>query len=327
MTAAILHRYGPPDVVTLAKLPAPVPRPGEALVRVTAAAVTLGDARIRAARVPAGMSLMLRLAFGLTGPRRPVLGMNFAGVLRTAAAGLAPGARVMGVTGMRLGAHAEQVALPADRLLPIPQGMTDAEAAAFFFGGLTAADFLIDKAGLQPGQRLLVNGATGEVGCAALQIAHHLGAQVTAVARAENHAFARDLGADACHDYRSGPPVGTWDAILDVKGTLPMAQAKGLLAPGGVLMPVTATLAQMLGAALRPRRGGRRITGTLSAEGPQAMRRLLDLHEKGAFRPIVGATFPFANIRDAHALADSGHKRGTAVVLMDQATDTAMAAK
>ena len=321
MKAALARRYGPPDVVELADIPNPVAKPDDVVVRVTAAAVTLGDVRIRAARAPGrGMSLMLRMAFGLTGPRRPVLGMNFAGV--------APdGTRVMGVTTMRLGAHAESVALPADRIQPIPDGLDEAEAAAFFFGGLTAMDFLIDKAAMRRGQSLLVNGATGEVGVAALQIGQALGVSTTAVCRAENHGFARQMGAADCHDYRDGPPKGQWDAILDVHGSLPFARASTLLAPGGVLLPVTATLGQMLGAALRPRRGALRVTGGVTADTPAAMSRLVDLYRQGAYRPHVGASFAFDMIRKAHALADSGHKRGSVVVLFDQATETAIPAK
>ncbi|MCB6178751.1 NAD(P)-dependent alcohol dehydrogenase [Rhodobacter sp. Har01] len=326
MKAALCRHYGPPEGVKIANHPRPIPRGDQALVRVTAAAVTLGDARLRAARVPAGMGPLVRLAFGLRAPRHPVLGMNFAGIL--AQDGPFPqGTRVMGVTGLRGGAHAEYVAAAADRLFPIPQGLTDAEAAGFFFGGLTAASYLLDKARLAPGTRLLVNGATGEVGCAAIQIAAHAGAQLTATARAENHGFARSLGAIETHDYRQGLPQGPFDVILDVAGTLPWARAKPLLAPGGTLLLVTASLWQTLGALLRPRRGSHRVAAGVALDTPAAMARLLRLHAEGAFRPVIGASFPFADIAKAHALADSGHKRGSGVVLMDQATATAMAAK
>jgi NADPH:quinone reductase-like Zn-dependent oxidoreductase len=161
-----------------------------------------------------------------------------------------------------------------------------------------------------------------------LQIARHLGAATTAVCRAENHALARSLGAAACHDYRIGPPCGEWDAILDIAGTLPWARARALLAPGGVLMPVTASLGQMLGAALQPRRGGRRITGATTSDGPAALARVLDLARAGVLVPVIAARLPLSGIAKAHALVDSGHKRGSVVVVVtDQATETAMAAK
>jgi NADPH:quinone reductase-like Zn-dependent oxidoreductase len=335
MLTAETRRYGPPDVIDLVDRPVPQPRPGEMLIRVTAAPVTRGDARIRALNVPAGFGPILRLVFGLRGPRARVQGMEFAGRVVSVApatradAPFAPGDRVFGLTGLRGGTHAEYLCLPATatatgggRVLKIPPTLSDAQAAAFFFGGLTAADFLIDKARLAAGERLLVNGASGAVGVAAVQIARHLGARITAVCSACNHALVRSLGADAVHDYRDGPPRGTWDVVMDVAGTLPFDPAR--LSPGGRHLPVTATLAQTLGQALRPRRQGRTITGGVIADTRPAMLRLIDLHAKGAFRPVVGETLPFARIRDAHARVDTGHMAGSMVVLMDgTATGTA----
>lgn len=317
MKAAVVRAYGGPDVVRIETCPAPTPRDGQVRVTVSAAAVTRGDARIRAADAPAGLAAGMRLAFGLRRPRRPILGMFFSGRLAAPAAGLPAGARVLGNCGMAMGAHAEELAIDPDRLLPIPDGLGDAEAAALLFGGLTAADFLLDKAGIAPGARLLINGATGEVGCAAVQLARFSGAAITAVCRSENHDFARDLGADDVHDYRDGAPRGQWDVVMDIAGTLPWRQAEALLAPGGMLLPVTASLGAMIGGALRPNRvGRRRISGTTSADGPDAMRRLLDLHNRGALRPVIGAALPFADIGKAHALAGSAHKRGSVVVTM-----------
>lgn len=315
MKAAVIRAYGGPEVVRIETLPAPTPRKGQVSIAVSAAAVTRGDARIRAADAPPGLSAGLRLAFGIRRPRQPVLGMFFSGRLAGAAAGLPPGARVFGNTGMAMGAHAEELTVDPARIFPIPDDLDDAEAAALFFGGLTAADFLIDKARIASGARLLINGATGEVGCAAIQIARFSGAEITAIGRAENHGFARDLGAYHVHDYRDGVPKGQWDLVMDIAGTLPWKQAKALLAPGGMLLPVTASLSAMIGAMLRPNRGGqRRISGTASADGPDAMRRLLDLHSSGALRPVVGAMLPFEDIEQAHTLAESGHKRGSVVV-------------
>lgn len=314
MLTAETRRYGPPEVIDLVSRPDPIPKPGEVLVRVTAAPVTRGDARIRALDVPAGFGPILRLAFGLRGPRAKVQGVEFAGRVVTGAGDFAPGRRVFGITGMAGGAHAEHLCIAASgRILPIPESLSDAEAAAFFFGGLTAADFLIDKAGLHPGERLLVNGATGAVGVAALQIARRLGAQVTAVCSAPNHDFALGLGADAVLDYRDGPPRGVWDVVMDVAGTLPFDP--GVLSPGGRYLPVTASLAQTLGQALRPRRQGRRLTGGVISDSLPAMQRLVRLHSEGAFQPVVGQTLPFARIRQAHALAGGGHKRGSVVLL------------
>ena len=317
MKAAVVRAYGGPEVVRIETVAEPVGRAGQVTVVVRAAAVTRGDARIRAAEAPPGLSAGLRLAFGLRRPRQPILGMFFCGRLAEACAELPAGTRVVGNAGMAMGAHAERLVIGPERIFPVPEGLDDVQAAGLFFGGLTAADFLIDKGRVGQGTRLLINGATGEVGCAALQIARSLGAEITAVCRAENHDLARDLGAHHLLDYRDGAPSGQWDVVMDVAGTLPWARAAGLIAPGGRLLPVTASLGAMLGAALRPNRSAqRRISATTSGDGPAAMRRLLDLFERGALQPVIGATLPFDEIVTAHRRAESGHKRGAVVVVM-----------
>jgi len=321
MRAATCRRYGPPEVISLTTLPRPDPKPGAVLVQVMAAGVTTGDARLRAASAPRGMGLLLRLAVGLTAPRRLVPGREFAGVIAATGAnvtGFAPGDAVFGITpGLRLGAHAEYVTLPANGLLrALPASLSMAEGAAFCFGGLTAADFLFDQMALARGARLLVVGATGAVGSAAVQIARHHGAQVTALAGAENLALARELGAGQAMDYRKGLPKGPFDAILDIPGVITAAQAVSLLAPGGRLGRVTATLGQTLAATLRP--GGSARAGVVG-ETPAALDRLLALHAAGAYRPLIGASLPFDEIVAANALASSGHKLGNVVVTLPPA--------
>jgi NADPH:quinone reductase-like Zn-dependent oxidoreductase len=321
MKAALCRRYGPPARVTIEEVFDPVPGPGEVLVAIQAAGLTSGDARIRGARAPGGMGPVIRLVFGLRGPRRAVLGREYAGRVVALGAGVtrfAVGEPVFGITdGMRMGAHAEQVGVKADGLiLPRPDSLSVREAAGFFFGGLTAADFLLDQCALQPGERVLVVGGTGAVGSAAIQIARGHGAHVTALAGADNLALARELGADAALDYRTDSAPGPFDVILDVPGVLPDALTR--LAPGGRLGLVTADLASMLGAMLRPTRaGGRRLCANVIKETPQAMARLMALHDTGAYRPLLGAHFPLSEIARAHAQADSGHKRGNLVIEME----------
>ena len=315
MNAALALSYGTPDSVVFGQAPPPRLKPGQVLVAVRAAAVTRGDARILMASAPAGLALLLRLTFGIFRPRQPIPGMLFCGTVETESPGLPAGTRVVGNTGTAMGAHAEYVAISPDRLVPVPDGLDDCAAASLLFGGLAAADFLIDKARVRKGTRLLINGATGEVGCAALQIARHLGAETTAVCREENHALARKLGAFAAHDYRAGPPQGTWDVVLDIAGTLPWPLARNCVAPGGILLPVTATLSGILGASLRPHRSeGRRIFANTTTDGPDDIRRVLALYAEGALRPVFGGIFPFPQIRSAYVMAGTGHKRGSVVV-------------
>ena len=322
MKAATVRRYGGPEVVRIEDLPLPVAGQGEVRVRVTAAGVTAADARLRANDAPRGFGFLMRCFTGFVRPRHPVSGMEFAGVVDALGTGVSCwrlGQRVFGVTGLQGGAHAEHLTIGSEaRLFALPDTLTDTQGAAFFFGGLTAADFLIDKADIRPGESLLINGATGSVGSAAVQIGRHLGAKVTAVTRAENHGLARDLGATDTIDYRAGPIRGTWDVILDVVGNLPYPQAASLLAPRGRLLPVTATLAQQLSYVLHARRGLHRVTGGMIGDGRTAMERLIRLHgaAAGAYRPTVGDVLPFAQIAAAHALAGSRHKRGNTVVLL-----------
>lgn len=307
--------------MTIEELPSPTPGPGEVLVAIEAAGLTAGDARIRGARAPRGMGPIIRLVFGLRGPRRTILGREYAGRVVTVGAGVtrfAVGDTVFGITdGVQMGAHAERVTVRSDGLiLPRPDSLSVAEAAAFFFGGLTATDFLLDQCALQRGERVLIVGATGAVGSAAVQIARHHGAHVTALASADNLALARELGAAVALDYRRDAAEGPFDVILDVPGVMTDALAR--LAPGGRLGLVTADLATTLGAMMRPQRErGCRLCANVIKESPQAMARLLAMHEAGAYRPLLGARFPLHEIARAHAEADSGHKRGNVVIEME----------
>ncbi|GAB1380070.1 NAD(P)-dependent alcohol dehydrogenase [Pararhodobacter aggregans] len=319
MKAATARRYGGPEVMAIEVLPRPVPGPGQVLVKVAAFGVTRGDTRIRGLDVPRGMGLMVRAIFGWTRPRRPVPGRELAGAIAALGPGVSGwtvGEAVLGITdGMTLGAGAEYAVITADKMLARrPATLTEAEAAALPFGLMTAADFLIDQMALQPGERLLVNGASGAVGLAALWLGAHLGAEVTGVASPANHAAMQDAGAHRTADYARPLPPGPYDAILDVAGTLPYAKAAPLLAPGGRLGVVTADLAGQIGAGIRSKRGSHRLCAGVIKERPETLARVLDLHAQG-YRPSV-TTLPLAEIVEAHRLASSGHKRGNVVVTL-----------
>jgi NADPH:quinone reductase-like Zn-dependent oxidoreductase len=315
MKIARYTAYGGPETVVLEDAPLPTPGPGELLIRTRAAPVTAGDARMRSGRVPRGLSLMVRLALGWSRPK-VAPGWAFSGEVAVLGPGVTTfqkGQRVFGLKGFKGGAHAEYLTIPATgTVLPLPDTLTYEQGAAFFFGGLTAAEFLIDRAKLAPGERLLVAGATGSVGSAALQIARHIGATVAATASPANHALARQLGATEVTDYRTGPPKGQFDVILDVMGSLGWKGAEPLLSPQGRLILITATLGEMLSSALRPRRF---ITGTNKDSLP-ALRRLLALHEAGGYTPVVGQILPFGDLAKAHTIAESFHKPGNLVVTM-----------
>jgi NADPH:quinone reductase-like Zn-dependent oxidoreductase len=306
--AAVVRRYGPPDTVSVEERATPEPRRGEVLLRVEAAAVSSGDARIRGARFPAGYGLVSRPVFGLRGPRRDVLGGAVSGTV-VGGSGHPVGARVSGMTGLRMGGHAEYVATRADRLVATPDEVSATDAAGVLFGGTTALHFLDGRVG--PGTSVLVNGASGAVGTAAVQLARRLGGTVTAVTTHE--ALARELGATHVVDHRT-TPVGSleqrYDLVLDTVGTVSPAQGRRLATPAGTVVLVSAGLGQTLRAA-----GSRgRVVAGPSAEDPAAFRRLLALVAAGELDPVTEVVGGLAAVVAAYERIDSGRKVGNLVV-------------
>lgn len=313
------RRYGPPEVVRLEDVPTPEPKAKEVLVRVRATTVSAGDSRLRRARVPPGLGVLLRLGFGISGPRRPILGWDFAG--EVAALGplvtrFAPGDRVFGAG---MGAHAEYVVASVDRTAPMPRNLRYEDAAALVFGGTTSLFYLRDKARIQPGERVVINGASGAVGTAAVQLARHFGATVTGVCSAANAELVRSLGTAQVIDYarvdfRQGG--GPYDIILDSVGNCTFPDCERALLPGGRLLLVVASLGQTLGAILRPSRGGRKVLAGVSATRGEDLRFIGQLAESGALVPVIDRTYTLAQIADAHAHVDTGHKKGSVVITL-----------
>lgn len=319
MKALVVERYGPPDVVHLAERAAPEPGPGEVLVRVHATTVNSGDARMRAARFPPGMAFLARLALGWSGPRRSVFGVEVAGVVARVGQGVtgfAVGDRVVGTTGMRMGGHAELALVEAAKCLAtVPPGVDLREAVALPFGGLTASTFLRRMA-LQPGERVLVVGATGAVGVATVQVARLLGARVTAVCSGPNAGLARSLGAEEVVDYTTTEPRGTWDVVVDTIGAAPVGQLRRWLTPTGRLALVAAGFPQMAWGWWVSATSGQRVFTGVSDESPDDLRRLLAWRAAGELRAVVDCELPLASGAEAHARVDSGHKRGSIVLVV-----------
>ncbi|MFN0115110.1 MAG: NAD(P)-dependent alcohol dehydrogenase [Paracoccaceae bacterium] len=321
MKAAVYRSYGGPEVVEIAELPVPGPGAGEVLVRVITSTVSTADWRLRSLDVPRGFALPVRLMFGWNRPRRPVLGTELAGVVAACGPGVtgfSTGDAVVAFVGAALGCHAEyRVVKAGAAMIPKPTALSWEEAGAMSFGGTTALWFLRDRMAPAPGERLLVIGASGAVGSAAVQIGRAMGAAVTGVARRENHDLILGLGADAARDYRDWAPADDpdgFDAILDIAGKTDAAVLARSLRPGGRLGVVVGDLRSMLRAPfLRPGEG-RRVIGGTAPERREALEHLAGLAGRGLFRPLVDSVTPLDRIAEAHRLADSGHKRGSAVV-------------
>ena len=321
MKAAVYTRYGGPDVVRIADLPLPEPGAGEVLVRIVTTTVSTADWRLRSLDVPTGFRLPVRLMFGWNRPKRPVLGTELAGVVVRSGPGVtgfAEGDEVVAFVGATFGCHAEfRVVKDSAAMIRKPRALSWEEAGAMCFGGATALWFLRDRMGLRAGERLLVIGASGAVGSAAVQIGRATGAHVTGVARGENHDLLQTIGADEVRDYRhwsAADDLEGFDAILDVAGKTGPGALGRALKPAGRLGLVLGDLPTMLRAPfLRLGQGQRVILGT-APERREGLVQLAELAERGLFRPVVGSVTPLDDIVAAHGMTDSGHKRGSAVV-------------
>jgi NADPH:quinone reductase-like Zn-dependent oxidoreductase len=321
MRAACVKSYGGPDQIEIRDVPRPEPTLGEVSIRVVATTVSSGDWRVRSSEVPAGMRTLMRVAMGWSAPRQPVLGTELVGVVDALGAHVSEwriGDVVVAMPGAAMGAHAEFKIMPAaGKLIAKPVSLTFHEAAAMCFGGLTALHFLRARAGLQRGERLLVIGAAGAVGSAAVQLAHALGAEVTGVCSGANAALVAGLGAARVIDYtQTDYTTGgeTYDVIMDTVGGASYATCRRVLRPRGRLLRVVAGLGGLLSAPFQGRAFGHRVIAGVSSERRDDMNYLAELAERGQYRPVIDGHFPFERIAEAHARVDSHHKRGSVVV-------------
>lgn len=327
MKAAVYHRYGAPEVVTLADVPTPTPRANEVLIRIRATTVTTGDWRARSLSMPAGFGLLGRLVFGVFGPRKPILGTELSGTveaLGSAVTRFAVGDDVFAFSGARYGCHAEYRTFAEDGLIAKkPMRSSFEEAAALSFGGTTALSFLRDKASIAKGERVLVVGASGGVGTAAVQIAKHFGAEVIGVCSRSNVDLVRSLGADSVIDYERedfAAARAAYDIILDTTSTASLARCEASLRPGGRLVIVHGTFAQAIGMERPAKASGKRVIGGVAAVKPEHLRFLGSLAETGELRPVIDRTFSFDRVAEAHAVVDSGRKRGNVVMTVSRAS-------
>lgn len=313
MRAAVVDRYGPPEVVQVREVAVPTPKAGQVLVRVRATPVTSGDARIRAGRFPPGFAPFARVALGFRGPRRPVLGGVLSGVVEAVGddvTGFAVGDEVCGMTGVRMGAHAELAVAPAKKLVRKPPAVSHDDAAGLLFGATAALHYLRDRTAVQSGDTVLVNGASGAVGTAAVQLAVHLGGRVTGVTSGRNAALVTDLGAERTIDHTAVDVTeipDRFDVVLDTVGNLSIRSGRTLLAPGGRLGLAVAGLGDTI-----------RARGAVSA-GPAGERAedfdvLLGLAVSGTLRVVIEQVYELDQIVEAHRRVDTGHKVGNVVV-------------
>ncbi len=320
MKAMLRHTYGSPDVLGMAHIETPTPRADEVLIQVRAASVNAADWRMLRAD-----PFLARLDVGLLTPRNKILGFDVAG--RVEAVGDAvtrfqPGDAVFGnLFELRGGAFAEYVAAPERLLVPKPANLSFAQAAAVPMAGVTALRGLRRHGPLQPGQQVLINGASGGVGTFAVQLAKAFGAEVTAVVSPRNINQARSLGADHVVDYtitdftQSGE---RYDLILAVNGYQPIAAYHRALRPGGHYVMAGGSFAQLFQALLLgpwlSRKGDTTLTVLETKPGRDDLAFLKDLLEAGAIVPVVDRTYSLGAVPDAIRYLEAGHARGKVVV-------------
>lgn len=320
MNAAVLRHYGPPDNVRIEAVDLPAPGPHDVLVRVRATTVTSADSRIRSLSMPYGFRALGRLAFGIRRPRKAILGSELAGDVVAVGAAVrefAFGDAVIALLGGRLGAHAEYCCIP-DKSVMVkkPPKLSYEHAAALAFGGTTAIDFF-RRAKLRAGERVLINGASGAVGSAMLQVAVQAGAEVTAVTSAYNAELMSALGATRVIDYHTTDFVtegAQYDLLVDTVGNAPYARARHALRAGGRLLLVLATLPEMLRAPWITLTTGHRVIAGPTTERIDDVRTIVRMATEGSFTPVIDCCVSFQDIAMAHARVESGRKRGNVVV-------------
>jgi NADPH:quinone reductase-like Zn-dependent oxidoreductase len=318
--AVLISRYGPPEVLRIGEVDIPSPGKGEVRVRVHAATVCAGDVRIRRAD-----PFFLRLVGGglLRPTRVRTPGMEFAGVidaLGEGVSGLSIGDAVFGSAGLKFGANAQYVCAPAVLVAAKPAQVAFEAAAPMAFGGISALYYL-KAAGLRAGQTLLIYGASGAVGTAAVQIAKHLGANVTAVCGARNADLVRALGADAVLDYatddfsRDGP---VYDVVFDTVGKSRIRRGLRALKPGGAYVFAASSLTDYLAVSLIAALTGRlRVVGGIARGAASELAFLMQLVTEGRFKPVIEGAYPLSDIVAAHTHVEGGHKTGNVVILVD----------
>jgi len=297
----------------------PSPKRGEVLVRVHAASVTTADWRFRASAFPSEFWLAGRLMVGIFRPRHAVLGMDFSGVVAEVGEEVTRfkvGDEVFGATNR--GAHAEYVAVrESGAIVAKPSCISHEEAAAIPFGANSAFAFLRDVARLERGQRILVIGASGGVGTWAVQIARHLGAEVTGSCSTRNVDLVRSLGAHHVVDYTAGSPfgAGTYDVVFDTIGVTTFAQAKrSALAPRGTYVPLNAGFREMLQSIITMFGSEQRVRTSISKNTREGLELVSSLIEAGELRPVVDTVYPAERVVEAHRHVEGRHRRGGVIL-------------
>jgi NADPH:quinone reductase-like Zn-dependent oxidoreductase len=325
MKAMVYTQYGSPDVLELKEVEKPSPKENEVLIRIHATSVTIGDIWARNFKeitpreftMPLPLWLLTRLYFGLRTPNIKILGAELAGEVEEvgrAVKRFRKGDKVFGYPGQSMGAYAEYLCMPENGCLTIkPANMTYDEAAVVPYGAIMALN-LLRKVNLQSGQKILINGASGGIGAAAVQIArHHFGAEVTGVCGTPRLEFVKRLGADQVIDYtredftQNGE---TYDVIFDILGKSSFSRCKNSLKPNGIHLLASFKMKQLLQMLWTSMTGGRRVICALAPGSTEDLLSVKELIEAGKIKAILDRCYLLDQAAEAHRYVESGLKRG-----------------
>ena len=328
MKAIVYEKYGPPDVLQLKEVEKPIPKDNELLIKVHATTVTKYDCWMRSSTAPTGFGLLMRIASGLRKPKQPILGTELAGEIEAVGKDVKlfkEGDQVFADTGMSSGASVEYICLSEDKAVSIkPSNMTYEEAAAVPYGALTAL-FFLRKGNIQGGQKVLIYGASGGVGTAAVQLAKYFGAEVTGVCSTTKVEFVKSLGADKVIDYtkedftKNGQ---TYDVIFDTVGKSSVSGCKGSLKNNGSYLLTTFGLPKLVQILWFLMTSNKKVfMGTLK-ERAEDLIFLKELIESGKLKTVIDRSYPMEQIAEAHRYVESGQKKGKVVITLEHNSKT-----
>jgi NADPH:quinone reductase-like Zn-dependent oxidoreductase len=333
LKAIVFTAYGSPDVLKMKDVPKPSPQDNEILVRVFATPVNYGDlsARnfahltFREFNMPAPLYLLARLSFGWNKPKNIILGSELAGEVEavgTQVTKFKPGDAVFAYPGMSMGANAEYICIPEDGKVALkPANLTYAGAATLPYGAIMAAS-LLEKANLKPGEKILINGASGGIGSLAVQLArHHYGARVTGVCSTPRLEYVKSLGADKVIDYTQQDFTQngeTYDVIFDVLGRCSFTRCKGSLKPDGILLFASFKGRALLDMLWTRLFSHKKVICALAEEKTASLLLVKNLVEAGKIKAVIDKSFPLEQTADAHRYAESGSRKGNVVITIGQ---------
>lgn len=323
MKAIVYTEYGPPEVLRVEEVDKPTPRDDEVLIRTHAATVVAGDCEFRAFNFPLWLWLPLRLCAGLRKPKRAnILGQELAGVVEAVGKDVTRfkvGDPVFAATEISLGAYAEYKCLRETQAIAIkPAGVSYEEAAALPTGGLNALHYL-RLADIRRGDKVLINGAAGNIGTYAVQLAKHFGAEVTAVDNGEKLDTLRSIGADHVIDYTREDftrSEETYDVILNVVGKSPFGRSLRSLNKGGRYVLANPRLHSMLRGLWASLTTSKKVRFRFASYRPEDLRYLIELVEAGTIKPVIDRRYPFEQIADAHRYVERKRHKGNVVVTL-----------